>query len=237
LIICITQTGQAEIKLALNPGMGIYSMTYLSNFNSFIRSTLPFQPKQLSDFPPYWNFSGGMQFFPENSKDGYAAYYSFESTGSKMSLADYSGEYMNQFIVNANSFSVEYISSQKPLFTLPTFLHFQIGYKITDLKSSERYKIGNIDTTNTMTAQANSIFLEPAVSCVYPIKFIEIGLKLGYQLDFGGEYSIQKYNDSDNYKGAPLVEPGINRVITTQWTGLRVSLNLNINLTKLANSL
>jgi hypothetical protein len=213
-------------------------MSGLSDFNSYVRESLPFKPKQLSDFPPYWIFEAGIQSIPSDKKIGIGANFSFESTGSKMSLADYSGEYSNEFTLNSYGYSISFIYTLPLIKNLPNYFDFKVGLKTTELFSDEFIKIGEVDSLSTMTAESNSFFFEPGFTINYPVSFFEVGLKLSYLLDFGGDYKITSVNGSDKYNGYPIVLPyNLSKPIQSQWTGLRIRLNFSVNITKLIKNL
>lgn len=234
LLFLIRINSFAEVKVVISPGIGQYSMSGMSDYNKFIRSSLKFHPKQLSDFPPYWNISAGLQVKPNEMNYGGGINYSFESTGSKMSIADYSGEYYNTFNINANSIGISLLHNIKKFEKFPTNIEFQIGYRITDLRSDEYIKIYEEDSLSTMTADAESFYFEAGMAINYPVSIFELGLKLSYLIDFGGEYKITSVNGGNQYNGYPLVLPfNLAEPIQTQWTGFRLRLFLGINLSQL----
>lgn len=223
----------SEIKLIFNPGLGFYSMYSISQMNKMTRESLPISVKQISDFPPYWNFYTGINIINPATSRGYGLYYSFESTGSRMSLADYSGEYYNNFTANAHSFGFSVIYSPMKQFVLPIFAEIIGGYKLTTLSNKEYWRIGTQDTVYTAEFNAGSFFIEPCLNIVYSYKFMEFGFKAGYQLDLGGEYKIVSINSDTKNSGTPIANPANpNRALNTEWSGLRLNLLFMLNLNK-----
>ncbi|OGU58454.1 MAG: hypothetical protein A2X64_08585 [Ignavibacteria bacterium GWF2_33_9] len=225
-----------EVKLYFNPGIGLYSMYSLSDLNSYFRQSLPFESKQVSDFPPYWNFDTSLQLWLNDSTRGIAAHYAQESTGSRISRVDYSGEYSNEFTVNNRIYAAELLYNQPRFHGLSVNYGLKAGIIYTNLFSREYIKVFEEDTLYTMNAEASSFFIEPGINIFYPVKFLEIGLSAGYLIDFGGEYKITQVNGENNMVGYPIGNPNRNEAIKSEWTGFRLRLYFGINITDLIKS-
>ena len=85
----------------LQAGTGTYSMRDLKGLNRYIKNRLPFDTKIVADFPPFLNYSAILKFRIKNAYLGIIQ--SYQTTGSRISGRDYSGEYAFDITLNAYS--------------------------------------------------------------------------------------------------------------------------------------
>lgn len=236
-LITLPSLSANDFKFYVSPGLGFYDMSQLKDYNSFIRATLPFETKQMSNFPPFWNFTAGVHLFSEQMKYGYGINYSFESTGSRISRKDYSGEYSGNFTANSNSYGIDILFNQKEIWKFNSYIRVQVGIKNSDLNIKEYMLVGEVDTLTTLVAEASSFFFEPGIMLIYPISFFEVGIKIGYQLDFEGDYEIKSINGQETNSNYQIAQPNNpSEPINTQWSGFRCNFTASVNLTRLIKS-
>jgi hypothetical protein len=90
-----------ELAIGFQYGFEGNSMFELHNLNSGIITTIPFDTKVVSDFPGYWYYQPALKL--AFKKFGIGINYSYNSTGSRISGKDYSGEFRFDLRLNKKS--------------------------------------------------------------------------------------------------------------------------------------
>ena len=113
-----------EVYFGLESGLGSYCMKGMKDFNSTIFKSLPFEAKQVSNYPTYFYYQPLVAFHYKwltlGMKGGYI------SSGSRISSVDYSGDYL--FDTRIRSL-VPAVFIDIKLFTIQEKISFR-GYKI-----------------------------------------------------------------------------------------------------------
>lgn len=204
-----------ELKIGFQTGIGTYSMSGLKEINKAVPQNLPFDTKLVSDFPANWYFRPA--FSLQFDKISIGINYSFQSTGSRISAKDYSGEYHFDIQVNSNSpgiYSEVYLG---PLKKAHLNLYSILGVSFSKLKLNEYLiALDQILTDETYSFKAQCFYIEPGFHLIYPVKFLNIGLYAGYIVQFGK----QAFYTDDN-KNNKLYSPGSSESIKPGWNGLR----------------
>ncbi len=213
-----------SLKFELQPGVGFYSMSHLNDINSEISQKLPFETKLVSDFPAYWYMRPvlSLQF----NKFSIGLNYSFQSTGSRLSAMDYSGEYKFDMKVNSSSpgifGEVLLVNLKKIHFNL----YSALGISYSRLSLNEGLMILDQKLSNeSHEYKGQSYFFEPGFKVSYPVLFFNIGLYSGYLFGFGKQ---AYYTDGD--MDDKLYVPGEREFIKPDWNGLRLGISVYYNL-------
>lgn len=210
------------IKIQLQGGLGSYSMADMKDLDRFITNQITLPLHQTNNFPSYWFYKGAL-LFNINRNLSFGPMYAFHSTGSRYSLADYSGQYYFDDLVQAHSLGVTFNYLMTTDFNLNWGFYLDGGMSFSKIKFKEHLEL--VDIENQMNdnsyAKETSFFVEPGICFSYPIKFIEPGIHIGYL--FPVSHKGLKENESEQYFYLPDGEKA-----KTGWNGGRVSLAVTI---------
>jgi hypothetical protein len=206
-----------EVDFLFSGGMGFYSMEDLKKINTEVQQQQPFETRIITDFPPWFNFGGQVtvRAFPIYR---IGVKYVFSSTGSRISSADYSGEYYFDDVVNGHTLGL--INSFRIFRYKDLELDIQInlGAIFSSIKTEESITV--YDTTLTGKSRFNStgFFAEPLLQGTYQWKVLKMGIFLGYLHNQGGRIKTQDGGKTSTY---------------TNWSGFRFGVVFGFNIGKL----
>lgn len=211
-------------KVSVTAGAGTYRMQSMKAFIEMVNESLPFTPEVVDEFPPYFWYAADASMIKGDFTWGLTINYN--STGSRVSLKDYSGEYLSdrKLIAVSPGISAGYL--------LPTFGDrmsltpvADLGLLISGMEVDETMVVGGeivSDFHNNYSAL--NFYASPSVRFAWAISsLVSMELKTGYLLQFGGGQFKSKA-----HRGSGL---GIYHV-TPDWTGLRCGLSVVISLPK-----
>ena len=94
---CFISLKAQDIKFCFQTGYGFYNMSSLKRNTRY----LPFDTKTVSNYPAYQYYKPMIKLVTRNFEFGVV--YLFQTTGSRISSKDYSGEYRYDTKINSNS--------------------------------------------------------------------------------------------------------------------------------------
>ena len=220
LIFTIACGYSQEFGIGFQIGLGTYSMSELRYLNSYIDKNLPIKTKLVSDFPAYmylrphilWNF--------EKYGIGFSSI--FQSTGSRVSAKDYSGEY--RFDIKVKSHNPGIFVESALFIQEKTKLTFSsiAGISLSKLKMEEYVVVYNEILSNDKTNfKALNYYFEPGLNFYYKIYFMTVGINAGYFLQLGKQAYYTNYN-----KNHKLINPQNYNPIKPDWNGFRLGLSI-----------
>ncbi len=182
LTICVINLNAQKLVMGLETGLGTFSMKDLKLVNQSAISGLPFESKIVDNFPSYFYFRPTLTLKFNSHNIGLV--YNIQSSGARISSKDYSGEYVLDMKVNANSIGIlnEFDTSLKK-----SFLSF---YTIAGMNFSEINLVENLTVfdqkapSEANKLSSNSYFLEAGIRPKFTFNKFSIGLNLGYNYQF-----------------------------------------------------
>jgi hypothetical protein len=212
------------IRINLQSGYGNYSMTDLKIFNDLMIQNLPFPVRQMENFPGYWYYQGSVEFaITKNLNLG--PVYAYHSTGSRLSLADYSGSYAFDHLIHSHQagLAIDYKLFSKNNFSL--YVYTNGGFVFSNVKMNEVLQMTEPEETTieNLSFKSTGYFTEPGISFGYTFKFIEPGIQIGYHIPLSEKGLVNTNNDQKLYlNDGGQVKPG--------WGGIRIGLSVGIYL-------
>ncbi len=213
-----------SIRLSYGPGIGTYSMKPLKDLNQYTIQNLPFVAKVTDNFPSTMYHEVTLSFSVERFGVGFS--YDYNTTGSRITYKDYSGQYTDDLSLEAHlpSLFINYIAIRYN--KLDVEFQARTGFISTNINSNTLVRIAEESTENQLYATSESWFVNPAISLVYkPLRIVNIGFSAGYLYDFKGKV---KNND-----GLKFIDPKSTKAVETNWSGLRASISLMVNIENL----
>jgi hypothetical protein len=208
-----------DFKFGIQSGYGTYSMSGLKDFNSYIIKNLPFEAKEIESYPGYIYYQPSIIGTLNDISVG--LFYSYHSTGSRVSSKDYSGEYRLDTRIKASaiglSFHRNFRFAEMPMLYIAPYL--KLGYLYTKMPLNEYLTIYD-ETVNDLTIHfwCENYLFEPGVKFGREFGIIDINLTVGYQFQFGDGYlrgPSKSYLQTDNEKK-----------ISPNWNGIRAGVSV-----------
>lgn len=215
-----------ELNLVLEPGIGTYGMKDLKEFNTMNLNSLTFDAKITDNFPNYWSNKILLQYSMKKFLTfGIAC--SYQSTGSRISRVDYSGEYF--FDTKIRAFSPGVMAEfYIPLNNFRFSFCNEVGIDFSKLRLNEYIKINSELKEDDYSFTSENWYYEPTVKLSYPILFFRLGITTGYLLEL--KKGIVVSSDNQNIK----LSDG--ELVTSDWSGARFGISLSINLLQIFKS-
>jgi hypothetical protein len=222
IILCVSNLFAQNITIDLQSGIGNYRMSSMEKFNTSI--TLPFATKVVSNFPSRSYIKPSLYFSFNNHAVG--ATYSFQSTGSRISRVDYSGNYNIDMIVNAHSIGLLYKGRLAKQKWVDINLKSEIGVVLSDLTIKENLSISSQQLINS-NEKFNSFnyYIQPGLNVSRSIKRFVIGLDIAYYLQVG---SIGFHHAESRH--TKLVNPDSDEEVYPNWSGFRLGISVGARL-------
>lgn len=208
-------TNTSNLKLGYQIGFGTYSMNNLKDINDQVSESLPFDSKIVDNFPGYLYFRPSVTL--EFAKYSIGLICSFQSTGSRISSKDFSGEYRFDTKVKATSpgiyGDIKLLSQKKSrlcVYSIAGLIFSKLNiHETLTLKSSH-------GENQSIDFKAQNYFLEPGIDYSYSIGSLSVGLNVGYFITIGS----QGFYSGDNKKNS-LQNSKNNQDVTPDWNGIR----------------
>lgn len=209
-----------EIKLELQCGVGTYSMSDLKMFDLQVLQQVHLPLVQTENFPPY-AFIKGAVMYGINSMFNVGPIYSFNSTGSRYSLSDYSGSYYYEDLVQAHSVGISFVYYRETHMRITLGAYIDGGVSFSQVQFTQHFELDEIDIeeANHVFANETRYFIEPGIRLGYPIKNIEPGVVMGYNIPLGNNGLEEKDSEQILY-----LRNGDK--VNSDWNGFRVSFSI-----------
>lgn len=221
LLLIFVSAYSQEFKLRMQTGIGTYSMIGLKNINEFIINGLPFDTKQISNFPAYWYYSPSLLVHINEFSIG--PIYSFQSTGSRISGKDYSGEYRFDMKVKSSSIGIyaqfDLWSQQKSTLSL----YSTLSAMFSGLELSEYFNVSDSTLSNSQASlKSLNYSFEPGVNYTFSVlKQLSLGANLGYLVPFGKQAFYMGSDKNNTLYDAKKQEP-----VQPEWNGIRLGISV-----------
>jgi hypothetical protein len=220
LFVLFYDAASQGTDLELGAGIGAYAMNDLKALNEVIRNVIPFDTKTVADFPPFLTYSASLKFRLKNARVGFV--YSFQTTGSRISGKDYSGEYRFEMTVNSGAPGIftEIVIPAETRIDYSIYAAFNL--LISTLKMQEYFEVLNDEVVNDkFIYKAQNYCFEPGFNIGYPVKSLKFSFNTGYLLQFGGRSFGRRGNEKDK-----LINPVTGDAIRPGWSGVRAGLSV-----------
>lgn len=221
IVFSLDQVANSQhVKFGYQVGLGTYSMKILKNINDQISGSLPFDSKVVDNFPEYLYFRPSVSL--ELAGYSIGLIYTFQSTGSRVSAKDFSGEYRFDTKVHSSApgiyGDIKILTQKKSRLCI----YSMAGLLFSKLKTHEFLTLqrSQVESQN-IDFKAQNYFLEPGLSYYYFIGSFSLGLNAGYFVTIGSQAFYS--GDSNkirlhDYKNQQDVKP--------DWNGIRAGFSI-----------
>ncbi len=214
---CMSQ----QIETGIQGGLGCYSMKDLKEINEITVKLIPFDTKLVHDFPPYFYYRPFILL--KLKKISFGPVFTFQSTGSRISARDYSGEYLLDMVVSSNGPG---IYDEIVLFdhnNLHYSFYSTFGALFSNLKMKESLVVNEESLTDEKYKfKSFNYYLEAGLKISYSYKFLDYGFSAGFQIQAGdGSF---RYSENKDTK---LINTETNNPVRPGWNGFRAGLSVS----------
>jgi hypothetical protein len=208
-----------ELNIAFDMGVGTYRMSDLMQLNRNVMKSLPFDAKLTDDFPGYWDYKPSLMFsFRKLAEIGITS--GLQSTGSRISCADYSGEYSFDTRIRCTSYGI-IIGIHSSIGKFRASIRNESGIENSSLAVEEYLRIESESERDDFTYKSKNYYSEPSVKISYPVRFFRAGITAGYHFDF----IMKELKDGGN--GILLAD---GKFAEADWSGARISASISFNI-------
>lgn len=220
LLIILTQQAMGqEVSINYQPGIGFYSMKDLKGFQEQRLNMLDVDAGIDHDYPGFFNHQ--LQFINKFSKSELGLVYRRQSSGSRISYKDYSGEITLDTKINAHGvgiyFAVPLLEKSNNV-----LLFFGQGFVVfSDLNMRDHISIYNYKSdTETLDLYSRGYLFEPGMRFTRMIRQLKLGAEMGIDLNL--------YNEDFHLKGKKesKAQDFNGQFFRPNWSGVRFALVL-----------
>lgn len=226
LLWSVANSQSQDFVMGLQMGLGRYKMEELKSYNDFVVYRAPIEPQQIDDYPPYYFYQPHISLYWSRFELGLNL--SFQSTGSRYSLEDYSGEYRYDTRPKTTGFGVltNYcLNPQNSVQIIPTS---NIGWYTTKVRMEEYLALGYDEVVDeSFEFNSSEIYWKPGLKIAFPLSFLILDLNVGYVLQLKGSV-LNTHTRNGSHDLMLFGKP-----IHTGWNGWRVGFGVSLNFSKL----
>lgn len=221
--ICFNSFCQ-DLTVGFEMGKGAYNMSDLKKINDLVLENLPFEAKITENYPNYWFLKPTVLLNSADKRFALGVTCSFQSTGSRISSHDYSGEYL--FDSKVSSFSPGLIGELNiPLSKQRLSIVNELGFMFSKYSNSEYILVGDESLTTIYSYKSTNLYYQPSLRFSTPISICHLGIYLGYLFDL-------KKGDLLGEDSSPQIYVSNGKIATVAWEGFRVGVSVSIDLFK-----
>lgn len=217
-----------ELMAGFQSGFEGNSMDELHDLNTNIISSVPFDTKQMADFPGYWYYQPALKL--AFKKFGIGLNYSYNSTGSRISGKDYSGEFRCDLRLNkkAPGIFIEYYLYTQKDHGFRLTCEGDGGFMFSSLNLEQQLTVNSTDLINdSFNFKAKDYYFQPGLKASYRLNSFEFEINAAYLLQLG-DGTFHSISD----KTMMLINSSTGASVKPEWSGFKVGVGINFILIK-----
>ena len=226
MIIATTTIEAQIIFLGGGFGGGTFGMNSVKEYNQTILKQLPFKPAIKENFPPFFVYKAEIIYcLPDNLS--VAINVTSTSTGSRLSLADYSGKYTLDNIQKGLFTGVKllYGTGLKKGYLNGLNLSMEGGAAFSKMNISEELNVGTESQNDKMDLNATGFYVQPG-ACY----FLNLTKQFKVCANISYYYGIEKGYHLPNNRKQILYNQESGSPVKPQWDGIRLGITAYWNL-------
>jgi hypothetical protein len=218
--ITVSSAFSQSLQFGIGSGKLMYSQEPLKVFNRGISQLVPFKTAVTDNFPATFYYQGeaGYNF----RKLFIGVNYTFNSTGSRHTLSDYSGSYYYDVVLTGHmpGLSLGFISNINN--NVKLYYMSDFGAVFSSLNLKESFELVDISKNEEkFDLETRSYFAKPHLRLSYELYHIKVSLSGGYFIDFESPFHLkgEKEKKLTNYR---------NEKVTSGWGGFMTGLSVYV---------
>ncbi len=232
LAIAIALSGSIfaqEVEFEFQWGGGSIKMEDLKEFNQYVGRRNPLETKKIEEYPPYFYYQPQISLHIKRFRVGIAN--TWQSSGSRYSLKDYSGEYTFDTRIKMYAPALYFGVVINPDNRFQISLINEGGIIVSGLTLSEELTLDSRQVlSESFDFKSTNGFIEPGVRFAYGFGFlraIEAYINISYLKQFEGK-GFHGTEEAEFYLYTPS-----DSQINPDWSGYRIGIGLTVNLSLL----
>jgi hypothetical protein len=222
LWLCTSAIEAQDFKICYQTGYGFYDMSSFSAITERINAQFAFETKIISNYPAYFYYQPMIKLSFQNVETGLL--YLFQTSGSRVSSKDYSGEYRFDTHINCNSMGIIINPLLKDYNKIKLYLTFEAGMNFSTLKAEEYFQLNTTVNRSDDEFTSQSFYFEPGFNLSYEWKRLNFECNIGYFKEFSRK-NYTMVGDSRNE-----IEVDKNFADADVWDGFRSGLTVSYTL-------
>lgn len=219
LLLMVSSIYSQDLMFDFQYGYGQYRMSELKKYNELIIGKYSFDIKEIDSYPPYFYFQYGVGLKTGSQK--YLLFYSSQSSGSRHSLIDFSGEFLYDTRIKSSMFGFSYSYLLYADSKINIGVDTELGITNTYLERSELVEVYDYKVREQRRElKSTGLFLEPGIDIGYNIHAFRMGIRAGYALDISNQ-NLKYIEGTTETNHAP------------DWSGVRFALFFTTNISLL----
>ena len=217
--VFISNTVMAQkILLGAGGGYATFNMSDTKDHNKAVKNNLPFTPVLTDDFPGWYFFNAeALYSFPKLLAAGFKV--STTSTGSRLHLADYSGEYTFDNQQHGWSPGVKLLLGKAPGRLSGPGVSIEGGMTFSSMTFDEKIAVFDEHADDHSEYSAHGFYVQPGLNYMQHVnKQIILSANVSYYLGFENGYFVKGHSDQK------ITNNDTGEKIKPNWNGLRAGL-------------
>lgn len=216
-LITITLKAQ-NILVGAGAGGGTFEMNSTKEYDQTIVNLLPFKPVLTDNFPPYFFYKTEVIYcFPKILAVGMN--FHSTSTGSRLTLADYSGYYIHDNVQKGLFPGLKIILGKAPGKSNGLNLILEGGVSFSTMDETIDLAVADESYTDVAKYKAQGFFVQPGI-CYFRNIFSQVKLSMNISYYYGFEKGYHMPDEKDQ----KLFNSETGNRIKPQWDGIRVGI-------------
>lgn len=191
-----------QVEIAAGSGYAACNMSDLKDLNETLMKQLPFESEVVDNFPAWFTYRVSVvNTFEDRVSLG--AIYTHSSAGSRVSSADYSGEYHYDTQLTGNSLGLLIGYKVFRYNKLDVRVRTTFGMMVTNASFDEYLQVNGSESSDSYSMSSLSLYLDPEIAVHYRFGLFGAALFGGYRFDLTGHLVLngQKTNVVSNWSG------------------------------------
>ena len=218
-VLILGKTANAqEFLIGAGGGYATFAMTQTKDYNQWAKNNLPFTPVLTDDFPGWYFYDAELLYsLPKIMAAGLKV--STTSTGSRLHLSDYSGEYTFDNSQSVWITGIKLLLGKAPGKQSGPCFSVEGGISYSSMNFDEELKVYDEEQTDSQDFNALGFYVQPGVSYLQKMgKHIILSANVSYHLGFEKGYYVKGEKDLKitNLETGEKIKP--------DWNGLRAGI-------------
>ena len=217
-MLLANSVGAQKILFGAGGGYATFSMSDTKTYNEWVQGNLPFTPVLTDNFPGWYFIQAeALYSFPKILAAGLKV--SGTSTGSRLHLADYSGEYTFDNQQHGWFPGVKLLLGKAPGRTNGPCFSLEGGMAFSSMTFDEKIVVYEEETTDNGEFSARGFYVQPGLTYMQHVgSHFVIAANVSYYLGFESGYFVRGHNDQK------ITHPDTGEKIKPNWNGLRAGI-------------
>ncbi len=210
------QMSAQDVMVSFQSGAGFYDMGSLKSINQTKLAALPFDAQLVSNFPAYIYYKPMLKVC--SSMLDFGLVYTISSTGSRISSADYSGNYHYDTKIQNQCMGLFANKNVAQYKNVKLAVGIECGVSFSKIKTEESLQLTAFEQTTNNSYASSAGYVQPGIMASVPYNDFSFELNVSYYKEFlRGDYT-----QNENSANSIVVNNKVD-----MWDGARVGITVS----------